>query len=494
MPGTNKALDTRQISNRLSSAKQAGYETDTLAVMCFARLLLVLAAAPVGVAQQHSPPVVKIFASFDAVAGNPTISYKDHPDVAIAACSKCGKSGQIVVVTGQDVAVYDPAGKVLKVQSTRDFIAASGVAPGKVNDPRATYDPFIQRWIVVCSCSADFLMVSERSDATGRWKGVALSDSTGDLTMFPGWDKNGVYVSEYYPQIASQELALPASDVAWKGEAGISLAHLARFKDRPYETRPAVDPNPNKQRGDAAYFIARSGPPQNVTNFPMDLIVERITWSGTTASVGTPSHIPTGFFYSKPGSPHQPSGPDVRGVESHRVFSVSAHGGRLYVVEASGPCARGCGEQGEDANNLFFWFEVDPARMTILRKAKVSHPLLGYVFPTLAVDGRGNSGMVATGSSRDQHASIYLFARLADDAAGVVRGPVLAHAGTHSYSCTGTPPQLKRDNVVGWGTYSGTVRDASDPMKLWTVQEYGGSATPCIWTTRVMGFRITERR
>jgi hypothetical protein len=64
---------------------------------------------------------------------------------------------------------------------------------------------------VVCSCAADFLMVSENSDATGRWKGVTLTKSTGDLTMFPGWDRNGVYVSEYQPRLAAQEIALPAA-------------------------------------------------------------------------------------------------------------------------------------------------------------------------------------------------------------------------------------------------------------------------------------------
>jgi len=350
----------------------------------------------------------------------------------------------------------------------------------------------------VCSCSADFLMVSESNDATGRWKGVTLSDSTGDLTMFPGWDKNGVYVSEYHPPLASQEIAIPAEDVAWRGAGGISLAHAGRFTGRPFETRPAVDPDPEKKPDDPEFLVARSGPPQNATNIPMDLIVDRITWSGNKAEVGAPVHIPTGFLYGKPLSPHQPSGPDVRGVESHRVFSVSAHGGRLYVVEASGPCAASCGEQGEDANDLFFWFEVDirgdTGSMAITQKAKVSHPSLGFVFPSMAVDGGGNVGIAATGSSRLRYASIYLFAHLSGDAAGTIRGPLLAHAGTRSYSCMSSPAQLLRDNVTGWGTYSATVQDGSDPAKLWTIEEYGGSAASCVWKTRVIGFQITVRK
>jgi hypothetical protein len=52
---------------------------------------------------------------------------------------------------------------------------------------------------------------------------------------------------------------------------GHSLAHKAVFADLPYEMRPAVDPDRNKKPGDPEYLIARSGPPQNVANFPTAL-------------------------------------------------------------------------------------------------------------------------------------------------------------------------------------------------------------------------------
>jgi len=68
------------------------------------------------------------------------MSYKDHPDMAIAACSKCGKAGQVLVATGQDVAVYNTSGTVLRTQRTRDFVSAAGLTPDRINDPRATWD------------------------------------------------------------------------------------------------------------------------------------------------------------------------------------------------------------------------------------------------------------------------------------------------------------------------------------------------------------------
>lgn len=463
----------------------------TAAILCSAVLVVVASAAN---AQPH------VFASFDAVSGNPAMSYKDHPDMALAACSGCGEGGQVLVATGQDVAVYDTSGKLLKTQSTENFIRAAGIdfdawksrpalpaqAAGKVNDPRATYDPLIGRWIVACSCSGDFLIVSGSKDATGAWKGVALTDSAGDLTMFPGWDKNGVYIAEFQLKLNSQVIALPAADVAWQGSGNISLAHESVFSGRPYEMRPAVDPNPRKKPGDPEYLVSRSGPPQSATNFAMDLLVDRITWQGKKAAVSGPAGIPTGFLYSTPKPVPQPGGPPLRGNESHRVFSVSAYGGRVYVLEASGPCESNCGAQGPDANNLFYWFVIDPKSMMLSQKTKVSDPTLSLLFPTMALDGRGNAGFGVTGGSGSQHPSIYLFTHLASDAAGKISGPFLAQSGTETYTCDKGPSSA----TVGWGTYSATVQDGSDPMKLWTLQEYAGSATSCVWKTRVVGFEV----
>jgi len=453
---------------------------------------------------QHSPvSQAKVFASFPAVAGDPAMSYKDHPDMALAACSGCGAVGQVLVATGQDVSVYDISGKLLKTQSTEAFIRAAGIdvdawksrpalppqAAGKVNDPRATYDPFIGRWILACSCSGDFLMVSGSKDATGAWKGVALTDSAGDLTMFPGWDKNGVYISEFQLKLNSQVIALPAADVAWKGDRGISLAHKAMFGDRPYEMRPAVDPNPKKKATDPEYLVARSGPPQNGTNIAMGLLVDQIRWSGRQAEMVGPASIPTGFLYNTPIPMPQPLGLPIRGNESHRVFSVSAYGGNLYLVEASGPCTSDCGIQGADTNNLFYWFNIDAATLTLREKVKVSDPKLSLLFPTMALDGRGNAGIGVTGGAISQHPSIYLFTHLATDTPGKIDGPFLAHNGTEVYSCNKGPDP----RTVGWGTYSATVQDGSDSKKLWTLQEYAGSATPCEWTTMVVGFQVQPR-
>src|SRR5262249_41872783 len=140
-----------------------------------------------------------------------------------------------------------------------------------------------------------------------------------------------------------------------------------------------------------------------------------------------------------------------------------------------------------DTGDLFFWFDVDTATMALSQKAKIADRTLGFVFPTLAVDGHGNIVMMATGGSREQPPSIYVASHRREDALNTVQGPSLVHAGTHSYTCRVNPELQRREgDVVGWGTYSATVQDGSDPAKIWTLQEYGGSANPCEWRTRVL--------
>jgi len=168
------------------------------------------------------------------------------------------------------------------------------------------------------------------------------------------------------------------------------------------------------------------------------------------------------------------------------VFSVSAYRGHLQLVVASGPCTVACGTQGQDTNDLFYWFDIDAKTMKIRQKAKVSDPTQSLLFPTVALDGHGNAGIGVTGGSNSQHPSIYLFTHLGSDSRGKIDGPFLSQSGTAAYTCNTGPDRT----TVGWGTYSATVQDGSDPTRLWTLQEYAGSATPCLWKTRVVGFQV----
>lgn len=415
----------------------------------------------------------------DTGAGNPP-AYKDHPDMAVAA-----NGTQVVETSGQNINVYNYSGTLVKSTPISSFIANAVGTVGTVNDPRMVYDPFISRWLFVCSCAANYLIVSADTDATSTWKGVALSGDSGDLAMRIGFDKNGVYVVQTdIVTITSKLFALPNNDVAWASGTTISLTHEGIATGKTLDEMPAIDLDQNKLATAPEYFVTRSSPGAAGPNVPINLVVDSVTWSGSVASFASSVVIPTGLLFNAAKAAQQPATPNILGTEDHRIFSAYAFGGsHLYVVAASGPCASNCGAQGTDSHDLFFLLDVNIPNLTLNQGIKIASAQNDLIFPSLAVDSQGNVALAATGVSASQAASVYEWHRLATDSGSTIHGPNLLTSGSATYSCARSP--------VGWGTYSTTAQDGGDGTRLWTVQEYANSATPCQWGTRVVGFKVS---
>ena len=422
--------------------------------------------------------------SFDGETGTvsspgvPTIT--DHPDMSMASSGT-----QIVTVDRQAVNVYNYSGQLLSTQTNLNFITAAGLNAGSSRDPRIVYDSYINRFLYVCSCSTDHFIVSGSSDATGTWKGVDLGVSiAGDLTMRVGFNRQGVYITEDNASATTTYIvaAIPAADVAWTGAGNVSLAHLNSFTGQNFELFPAVDLNDDGTHTE--YFVARNGV-QSQTNLALNILLNGLTWSGTTATLSGTSTISTGFLYNTPISVAQPSTPSIKGTESSRVYQATmAKDGTLHFVVGSGPCASSCGSQGVDTNNLIFWFVVNPVANKITQSAKISSSSLGYIFPSSAMDAAGNEYICATSAGSAQFASIDCWYRLATDAANIINGPTRVITGTQVYAvCNAVNP-------AGWGTYSDVVYDPLNPNAVWLDQEYGASATACFWQERLAQLQI----
>jgi hypothetical protein len=424
-----------------------------------------------------------VLLSFDGDTGAGTFN---HPNDSMAA------NGTYVAETGQQGLVVDDytGARQLTIDMTT-FITNAGLTAGKILDPRIIYDTFISRWIIVCSCAADFFMVSSGSNiVTSTWKGVNLSTATGDLSMRLGFDKNWVYVTEFYaPTTRQSEFAIPQADVAWSGAGNVSLTHLIVSNSATLDSYPEIDLNPAKGLTAPAYFVSRQNESQGGSNTAFSLAIDTFTPSSATAGVfsnpTSPTLVATGFVYNSPVNTNQPTAPPISSNESHRPFEVFiGSDNQLNVVFGSGPCSTSCpGAQGTDTQQLAFWFQVAIPALTLTQKAKMSNSSLGFLFPSLAVDSSGNVNIVVSGASTSQSASIYGFYHLTTDALGVLHGPNLLRAGTGTYSCAGQTPS-------NWGTYSFAVQEPTDGTKLWAIQEYSNSATLCNWFTRFIQMQM----
>lgn len=442
---------------------------------------------------------------------------------------------QVVQVTWQNVSVYDYAGKPLRVTPMEEFIRKAGLNPipherrGRAGphvpgpyEPHIVFDEFAGRWIVTVMGSSDSLLVSASADALGSWGGVNLSCLDGgpcldiDPALHIGYDKNGIYycgahLGEGNPNtikdVAYDCFAVPTAEVGGIA-ARMAPRHINRAHRMPLDIIPAIDHNPEKAPGAPAFFAAKTcdrsvpGGCQNAKNYAFEWLLEAFTWSGATGTyseqlvktdIGSERDK---WLYNKPccgrfGMIPQAGNDTValRGVESHRFTNVSQYGSHVHGVLTSGPCTSDCGSQGADANNLAFWVDLDcsnPKECAVAQTAKIGGPAVNPSFATVGVDSAGNVGIVAASWTPATDLSIVLWTHRASDPPNTIHGPVTVAAGTKPYTCTNENGFANIANPAGVLT----ALDPADGTRLWTTEQWGNNAEPCVWSTRIFEYQI----
>ncbi|WP_341704918.1 hypothetical protein [Ferrovibrio sp.] len=458
-------------------------------------------------------------------AANPP-THCDRAEMDIAASAE-----QVVQVTWKNVRVYDKSGKLLKSTPLADVIRAAGLDPtlskgsGQQFEPHIIYNEFIERWVITVTCRNDCTLVSQSSDATEGWGGTYLSCLQGGdcLNRNPGlklgYDRNGVYICgghigddnpQTVPGVAYDCFAVPGEEIR-KIAQGEEPTHLNRTHSMPLDIVPVIDHNPTKAASAPAYFVNKSCDRaaqygcQRSTNTSFHWIVNTFTWSGVTGrynggasqqiiktGVGSRENV---WLYNSPccgetmSIPQAGSDVTLRAATSHRLMNVVQYGAKLYGVLGTGPCIESCGAQGADANNILIWVELDctnPDACLVSQTGKIAGADRHYEFGTIGVDDVGNLGIVGTASSAQENLSVVLWTRKVDDPANTVNGPQIVVAGTRPYTCLNHRGMVPMGNSVGILT----ALDPADRKTLWATQQWANDASPCVWNTRIVGYRL----
>ncbi|HEY7158052.1 MAG TPA: hypothetical protein VH575_29130, partial [Gemmataceae bacterium] len=250
------------------------------------------------------------------------------------------------------------------------------------------------------------------------------------------------------------------------------------------EAFPATDLDPKKAPDAPAVLLHRE-----FGNTASKLYMYKITWSGKTASISKAQSIPLSKTYQSPNGASrqfqavQPApGLKLRADEGRRTLSVFAHGGSVFGCNAA--------KAKIDSRCGVLWYEVRVSDGALLQEGFVDAPDCDYLVPSLAVDRKGNVGLGCTRTSEKEFPSVYVMMHAATDAAGVMRTPVLAVKGTTYYR---SPPSGST-KAIGWGNYSSSCIDPSDPTLIWTCQEYANSDVEREWGTAWAAFRFNETR
>jgi hypothetical protein len=433
--------------------------------------------------------VVTIPASADEIAvvttfpGDSGPGPKDNPDNT----GGVGPS-HVVDCTDAHIVLHDKKnGEVVKRMTQTEFwkSANSDFDLPKLNDPRMTYDPLVERWYTVVQAASGpphgFLAVSESADPTQGWKGVQLPMTPANLGMKLGFDKNGVYMTFIIMTGDTHTMhgcfAIPKADAIAAG--GPKLANLQSFSHLEIESFPATDLDPNKA-GDAPEILLN----REFGNDFAKLYMYKLTWSGNKAAMSPAQSIPLSRQYVAPNGSSlknqaaQPApGGRLRADEARRTTCVYAHNGSLFACnEAKRDVTSRCG---------IFWCEVRSSDGALLQEGFVDDPNCDYLAPSLAVDANGNIGLGCTRSSETEFPSVYVMIHAANDPKNTMRPPVLAAKGTTVFS-SDRPSKYG----LAWGNYNTTCVDPNDPTLFWTYQEYATSHVPSQYTTCWAAFKL----
>jgi len=375
---------------------------------------------------------------------------------------------------------------------------ANGADRNHLTDPRTTYDPYNNRWIVAMQTTlangAILVGVSQTSDPAGAWflykfAGFPLPvGATGYLIDFPilGFNKNWVTVTiNQFNQAGSftNGLALvlnypllrtgTGSGSVFQLNGGAATTHFC--------TSPAVTYSPSEDTLFCVIHFSSGG---------ASYIVDAI--SGTPAA---PVYTASGTLNTRPGGGWtQPSG-NIE-PQSIPVSGASACGATPCKIEASDAQVRAAPiyrngllwyaqtiglPAGVLARTSAQWTCVTPGLVpAFVDGGRVDDPTATatnggkwYDHVSLSVNANNDVMVGYTQFSSAQHPSTGYSFRFGTDAPGTIRDPFIYRTGDDYYHKTFTTTTGRNR----WGDFTTTQVDPCNDLTLWTLQEYAKGRT-----------------
>jgi hypothetical protein len=162
----------------------------------------------------------------------------------------------------------------------------------------------------------------------------------------------------------------------------------------------------------------------------------------------------------------------------YRLIAAHIRNGRLWTAANIGLNNVGS-PTGTDSRMGIRWYEIGVApgqtpsliQSGTLFEASSSNTTdqRNYWMGSVMVSGQGHALMGFSVAGANEYANAGYAVRLAGDAAGTLRAPVVYTASTSSYNPPSNPGGA---NGRRWGDYSYTSLDPDDDMTMWTIQEW----------------------
>ncbi len=369
----------------------------------------------------------------------------------------------LMVTLNTQVRILTKTGTILSTVSLSNFF--SGLpGSGGTFDPRIEYDPYGERWIVVCvtgtsaSSSSILIAVSQTDDPTGTWNKFSIdADPTNSGWMdYPnlGFNKKWVVISgNMFSSSGNFQknvfFTIKKSDLY----NGIPGAQYTRIIYNPSSTIvPALTYDNNVE--DIYLISAFSSGYIAKYKISGDIGSEVFEFEG---------YIATGVswktFMSQDFSPQQGTSQKINSGD-HRMQNVVYRNGKLWAVHhVFVPVVN-------PNRSVIQWMELEAFDGAVNQFGRIDETGKHFTHPTIAVNALEEILIGYASFSTSQYASASYSFRTADDPLNTMQDRYQFKNGKSTYYKTYGGARNR------WGDYSATDVDPSNDLNFWTLQEY----------------------
>jgi hypothetical protein len=399
----------------------------------------------------------------------PSASFQAFPGCCSFPPNEQGAVGHehlLVTNNSSFIRIQDKSGKqVIPDISGHAFWQPVGV-PG--SDPRAIYDPFARRWIMVMrsadasvpATAALLLAVSQGADPTGYWhlhriKADPRSISAVDFPKL-GFNSKWLVITASIIPMGEGHVPSPQDNVYVFDKTAL-YAGLAQYQlfEEP-SLYPASTPVMTYDNDQPNLYIVQTW---NNNHQGMGVLrVSTIFDHDGSASLTLGTAFPS---TPNPWSPFTLTAPQLGSAvrlrpDSFHVSSAVMRNGYLWCTHSVALPA-----DGWPTHTAIQWWQIRPTG-EVFQQGRIDDAsgLQSYDYASVAVNKNSDVLIGYSMFSDSIYPSAGYSLRKATDAKETIRTPALLKAGTGPYG------------FARWGDYSSTVIDPANDLDMWTLQQY----------------------
>jgi len=377
------------------------------------------------------------------------------------------------------------------------FFSNSSLGITGISDPHVRYDRFSGRWFVVaidvdhrtnnyaCIAVSKSSHITTNSDFDIYYFNVSgTGGSSRDFFDYPtlGIDKFSLYIGG---NMFARQTTYSGSTM-WVVDKASLLAGSMKVTSFPnsvthtdmYTPQGVHNDDPNATEG---YFIGAS------QTYYSKLVIRRVSYLGSTPTLSSDLNLSTQTMYT-PNTVPTLGGTAIDGNDRRLCAAMIKKNkisgqANLWVAQGTLLDRSGIGGSAGDRDGAL-WLEIGSltSTPTILQSATLfdgvnssSSSAENYIYPTIAMNGQGNSLMGFTSAGPSKYTQAAAAQRFRTDAFASFHASTDFTNTTSSYN-----PGANR-----WGDFTQTVVDPTDDMTMWTFTEY-------VPTTNAWGVRAAQ--